>query len=349
MTCSAIAGMARGDRGLVGLTSNPLGIRAPAFAAGERGLPRPATGKVFGWGGRLRARPSRRPCASGRRRSPRAEPARLRRSLQGSPLPVELEQGEGNGGLVPGARDYSGPCEGIPRRRRVCTLGRVRQPARHRGWLSGRLGQGRVEAREGTRRGPLAVGCRVFAGFASRGGGPALLMRDNSCRRLGGNAQGTPAALDRLADLLSRHRRRAARSAWRACRRISRPVDLAEAYAAAGRGGRAVGGKRVTGRSSGGSSAPPPRRCRNTSAFPNLRPARCWRANCHLGPARLARKDFLNPGVECEIAVRLGADLPPEEAPFTERVVGKAVQAAMASIELVDPAGRTSAPSTWPA
>ncbi len=45
---------------------------------------------------------------------------------------------------------------------------------------------------------------------------------------------------------------------------------------------------------------------------------------------------LLHPGVECEIAVRLRADLPPDRAPYDKDSVTPAVGAVMAAIELVD-------------
>ena len=45
---------------------------------------------------------------------------------------------------------------------------------------------------------------------------------------------------------------------------------------------------------------------------------------------------FHTPGVECEIAVRLGRDLPPSGAPFDRAAVADAVEACMPSIEIVD-------------
>ena len=45
---------------------------------------------------------------------------------------------------------------------------------------------------------------------------------------------------------------------------------------------------------------------------------------------------LLHPGVECEMAVRLGADLPPDDAPYDRSTVAPAVSAVMAAIELVD-------------
>jgi 2-oxo-3-hexenedioate decarboxylase/2-keto-4-pentenoate hydratase len=45
---------------------------------------------------------------------------------------------------------------------------------------------------------------------------------------------------------------------------------------------------------------------------------------------------LLHPGVECEIAARLGSDLPAEGAPYDRRSVEPAVDSVMASIEVVD-------------
>lgn len=56
----------------------------------------------------------------------------------------------------------------------------------------------------------------------------------------------------------------------------------------------------------------------------------------HQNHAELAHVDFVEPGVETEIAVSLAADLPAAGAPYTRDSVGNAVGAAMISIELVD-------------
>ena len=45
---------------------------------------------------------------------------------------------------------------------------------------------------------------------------------------------------------------------------------------------------------------------------------------------------LLHPGVECEMAVRLGVDLPADGAPYDRSTVTPAVDAVMAAIELVD-------------
>ncbi len=45
---------------------------------------------------------------------------------------------------------------------------------------------------------------------------------------------------------------------------------------------------------------------------------------------------FVKVGMECEVATRLGRDMPPEDAPYTRTSVASYVDAYMASIELVD-------------
>ena len=51
---------------------------------------------------------------------------------------------------------------------------------------------------------------------------------------------------------------------------------------------------------------------------------------------RFRHADFVRLGVECEIAVRLGAALSPDQAPFTREDVAAAVGECMAAIEVVD-------------
>ena len=57
-------------------------------------------------------------------------------------------------------------------------------------------------------------------------------------------------------------------------------------------------------------------------------------SSIHTSPASLKYRDFRRVGVECEIAVRLGSDLP--AGPFTRDSVAEAVAECMAAIELVD-------------
>lgn len=52
--------------------------------------------------------------------------------------------------------------------------------------------------------------------------------------------------------------------------------------------------------------------------------------------ATLQHGDYVEPGVEAEIAVQLGAGLPAANAPYTRHQVTDAVAACMASVELVD-------------
>src|SRR5450631_3956480 len=59
-------------------------------------------------------------------------------------------------------------------------------------------------------------------------------------------------------------------------------------------------------------------------------------AGVHQSGARLAASDFVRIGVECEIAVRLGRDLPPSAAPFTADAVAAAIEAYLPAIEIVD-------------
>jgi 2-keto-4-pentenoate hydratase len=50
----------------------------------------------------------------------------------------------------------------------------------------------------------------------------------------------------------------------------------------------------------------------------------------------LRAADYVRVGVECEIAVRLAADLPPGQAPFTAESVAGAIEAYLPAIEIVD-------------
>ncbi|MDE0048752.1 MAG: fumarylacetoacetate hydrolase family protein [Rhodospirillales bacterium] len=53
-------------------------------------------------------------------------------------------------------------------------------------------------------------------------------------------------------------------------------------------------------------------------------------------PATVGHADHWRPGVECEIAVRLGRSLPAADAPFDREAIVGAVAACMAAIEIVD-------------
>jgi 2-oxo-3-hexenedioate decarboxylase/2-keto-4-pentenoate hydratase len=56
----------------------------------------------------------------------------------------------------------------------------------------------------------------------------------------------------------------------------------------------------------------------------------------HRSGAVLRHGDFVRVGIECEIAVRLGRDLRPAEAPFTADTAAAAIQAYLPAIEIVD-------------
>jgi 2-keto-4-pentenoate hydratase len=52
--------------------------------------------------------------------------------------------------------------------------------------------------------------------------------------------------------------------------------------------------------------------------------------------ASFRHKDFVRPGAETELCVRLARDLPPSAAPFDRATVAAAVEGVMAAIEIVD-------------
>jgi 2-keto-4-pentenoate hydratase len=56
----------------------------------------------------------------------------------------------------------------------------------------------------------------------------------------------------------------------------------------------------------------------------------------HASGVSLPAADFVRVGVECEIAVRLGSDLAPSQAPFTADTVAQAIEACLPAIEIVD-------------
>jgi 2-oxo-3-hexenedioate decarboxylase/2-keto-4-pentenoate hydratase len=56
----------------------------------------------------------------------------------------------------------------------------------------------------------------------------------------------------------------------------------------------------------------------------------------HRRVAELAHGDFCRVGVECEIAVRLGKDLPPRDGGYDRDAVASAVDSVMPAIEIVD-------------
>jgi len=72
-------------------------------------------------------------------------------------------------------------------------------------------------------------------------------------------------------------------------------------------------------------------------------------ARLYASPARVAGQDFHMIGVEAEIAFRLGRDLPPRAAPYSEEDVAAAVSEALVTIELCDTrlSNWKAAPALW--
>ena len=56
----------------------------------------------------------------------------------------------------------------------------------------------------------------------------------------------------------------------------------------------------------------------------------------HRSPARIAKADYVNVRVECELAVRLGRDLPKGPSAHTRETVRQAVGEVMAAFELIE-------------
>ena len=60
-------------------------------------------------------------------------------------------------------------------------------------------------------------------------------------------------------------------------------------------------------------------------------------ASCvHASPATIAKTSFINVRIECELAVRLGRDLPNAGAPYTRESARAAVSHIMAAFELIE-------------
>jgi 2-keto-4-pentenoate hydratase len=59
-------------------------------------------------------------------------------------------------------------------------------------------------------------------------------------------------------------------------------------------------------------------------------------SQAHPTPAIVRHTDYVRPGVECEMVVRLAADLPSRQAPFRRDAVAAAVGAVLAGMEIVD-------------
>lgn len=61
-----------------------------------------------------------------------------------------------------------------------------------------------------------------------------------------------------------------------------------------------------------------------------------YASRIHSSPAKIRKGDFVNVRIECELAVRLGADLPKSSAPYTRDSVRAAVAEVMAAFELIE-------------
>lgn len=70
-------------------------------------------------------------------------------------------------------------------------------------------------------------------------------------------------------------------------------------------------------------------------------------ANVFTGEARLTHGDYRRPGVECEIAVRMAAEVPARGAPYDRESIAPFVGEAMAAVEIVDDRYRDF--PSWPA
>ena len=62
-------------------------------------------------------------------------------------------------------------------------------------------------------------------------------------------------------------------------------------------------------------------------------------ARVYASPAAIAKADYINLRIECELALRLGRDLPKAGAPYTRESVRPAVSEVMAAFELIEDRG----------
>jgi 2-keto-4-pentenoate hydratase len=141
------------------------------------------------------------------------------------------------------------------------------------------------------------------------------------------------AAADFIADL--RQRRNGRRPPIEELPAGMRPGTLDEGYAVqeaarpliAARGRGAAIGWKI------GSTSPP---MQAALGIPFPCAGTLYAGTVHRGHAAIDRRDYSKPGLECEIAVRLGADLPAAAGGHTRASVVPAVAAVMTSIEIVE-------------
>jgi 2-oxo-3-hexenedioate decarboxylase/2-keto-4-pentenoate hydratase len=70
--------------------------------------------------------------------------------------------------------------------------------------------------------------------------------------------------------------------------------------------------------------------------IPNPCAGGVFESQVHRTPARLRHANFVRPGVECEMVVRLASDLPQQGAPFNRHSVAAAVGEIIPGMEIVD-------------
>src|SRR5215510_8245487 len=147
----------------------------------------------------------------------------------------------------------------------------------------------------------------------------------------------SPATIEDCADFLAdlRQRRNGHRPPIDSIPAAFRPETLEDAYAVqeaarpliAARGrGKPVGWKI-------GSTSPP---MQAALGIPFPCAGTLYAGTVHRGHAAVDRRDYSKPGLECEIAVRLGADLPAAAGGHTRASVLPAVAAVMTSVEIVE-------------
>lgn len=147
----------------------------------------------------------------------------------------------------------------------------------------------------------------------------------------------TPSAIAAAADFIAdlRQRRNGRRPPIEELPAAMRPGTLDEGYAVqeaarpliAARGRGAAVGWKI------GSTSPP---MQAALGIPFPCAGTLYAGTVHRGHAALDRRDYSKPGLECEVAVRLGADLPAVAGGHTRASVLPAVAAVMTSIEIVE-------------
>jgi 2-keto-4-pentenoate hydratase len=147
----------------------------------------------------------------------------------------------------------------------------------------------------------------------------------------------TPSAIAAAADFIAdlRQRRNNRRPPIDEIPAAFRPATLDDGYAVqdaarpliAARGRGAPIGWKI------GSTSPP---MQAALGIPYPCAGTLYAGTVHRNHTAMDRRDYAKPGLECEIAVRLGADLPARDGGHTRASVLPAVAAVMTSIELVE-------------